>query len=73
MVAIFRWFQMFDNGGFLKEVLKIVIVFTWGWPVGAETCCDTERYNNTNKIFSVAIAGICLKDSYVSETRLDCR
>jgi hypothetical protein len=32
--------------------------------VGAETCCDTERYNNI-KIFLIAIAGICLKDSYV--------
>jgi hypothetical protein len=21
-----------------------------GWPVGAETCCDTERYNNINTI-----------------------
>jgi hypothetical protein len=28
---------------------KWYIVFTWGWPVGAETCCDTERYDNINK------------------------
>jgi hypothetical protein len=33
-----------------RQCFKIVIVFTWGWPVGAETCCDTERYNNINKI-----------------------
>jgi hypothetical protein len=41
-----RW----DNNGFLEDVFKIVIVFTWRWPVGAETCCDTKRYNNINNI-----------------------
>jgi hypothetical protein len=35
------------------------------WSVGAETCCDTERYNNINKKLLVVIAGICLKDSYL--------
>jgi hypothetical protein len=38
--------------------------------LGVETCCDTERYNNINKL-SVAIAGICLKDSYVYITQQD--
>jgi hypothetical protein len=31
----------------------------------AETCWDTERYNNINKKLLVVIAGISLKDSYV--------
>jgi hypothetical protein len=30
----------------------MITVFTWGWPVGAETCCDTKRYNNINKNLS---------------------
>jgi hypothetical protein len=37
----------------------------------AETCCDTERYNNINNKLLVAIAGICLKDSYVYITQQD--
>jgi hypothetical protein len=40
---------------------------------GAKTCCDTERYNNINKKHSVAIAGICLKDSYVIKSYLEGR
>jgi hypothetical protein len=27
------------------------------WPVGTETCSDTERYNKINKKLSVAISG----------------
>jgi hypothetical protein len=30
---------------------------------------DTERYNNINEELLVAIAGICLKDSYVYITQ----
>jgi hypothetical protein len=48
---------------------KCYIVFTWGWPVGTETCCDTDRYNNINNKLLVAIAGICLKDSYELQWR----
>jgi hypothetical protein len=36
------------------------LCFTWGWPEGAEIFVNKEK-NNINK-FSVAIAGICLKN-----------
>jgi hypothetical protein len=44
--AILGWIQLL----FLKHLWVVVIVFSWGWPVGAEACCDTERNNNINKI-----------------------
>jgi hypothetical protein len=56
--AIIRWIQYI-------VLYCIVNIITWWWPVGAETCWVTERYSNINKELSVAIAGICLKDSYV--------
>jgi hypothetical protein len=54
-------------------ILNIVekALASWWWPIGAETCCDTERYNNINKELLVAIAGICLRDSYVYITQQD--
>jgi hypothetical protein len=63
MIRIFQTYTCNRNWESSIDVIIYLCITTCFCPYGpssGETCCDTERYNNINKVLSVAIAGICL-------------